>query len=88
LVHGGHSGIPSGFDFVHLAEELQGIEAAGAIDFAALRQGCQDACNEAMDVKQRHHVQTAIGAAKACAACNVLRRGTDVSVCERHNFGA
>ena len=87
-MHGGHSGIPSGFDFVHLAEELQGIEAAGAIDFTALRQRRQDASNKAVNVKQWHDIQAAIRAAKARAVCNVLSRSTDVAMRQRNNLGA
>ena len=71
-MHGGHGGVPSGLDFVHLTEEFQGIEATGAINLTALRQGRQDTRNESVNVKQGHHIQAAICAAKACAGGNVL----------------
>ena len=72
-MHGGHSGVPSGLDFVHLAEELQGIEAAGAKNFTTLRQRRQDAGNQSVNVKERHDIQAAIGTAKARALSDVLR---------------
>jgi hypothetical protein len=56
-----------------LAEKLQGIEPTGAKDFSALRQWRQDAGNQAMNVKERHDIQAAIGTAKARALSDVLR---------------
>jgi hypothetical protein len=71
-MHGGDSGLPSGFDFVHLAKEFQSIEAAGAIDFSALRQGRQYASDQAMYMKKCHDIQATVSAAKAGAECNIL----------------
>ena len=87
-MHGGHSGVPSGFDLFHLREEFQGIEATGAMHFAALRKRSQDASNQAVDMKQGHDVQAAVAGSEGRAARNVLGRGTHIAMRQWNNFGA
>ena len=88
LVHGRHRRVPGGPCLFQPAKEFQGIEATGAIYLTALRQGRQDTRNESVNVKQGHHIQAAICAAKACAGGNVLCRGTHIAMGQGHNFGS
>ena len=71
-MHGGYSGVPSGFDFFHLRKEFQGIETAGAMHFAALRQGRQNTCDQSVDMEQGHDIQASVSGTECSAFGDVL----------------
>ena len=56
--------------------------------FTALGQGRKNACNQPMDVKQWHDIETAIVGSELRAGSDVLSRGTHISLGQRHDFGS
>ena len=71
------------------AKNLQRVEARRAEDQAAGRQRGEQAGHQAVDVKQRHHVQSPRSSAVSRSVCaDVARRGADVALAERHELRA
>jgi len=86
LVHGWHRRVPGGPCLFQPAKEFQGIEARGAEHRAAAGERCQHRGNKAVNVKQRHDVQAAVGADEAKGAGDIVGGCSQVALRQRHDF--
>ena len=75
-----------GLHVLHPAKEIQGIEARRAEKLAAARERREQTGDQPVDVEQRHDVQAAIGVGKLKRRGDVLRRGGNIGLRERHDL--
>ncbi len=85
LVNRGCRRIPRGVKRLHPFKELRSGKAPRANDARTRRERSKDRA-QTMNVKERHHIQTTIALNQLECSANIMCGGTDVPVCQGHQF--
>ena len=86
LMHGRHRRVPGGLRLLHVGEELERIETRRAEHGAAARQRRGEAGDQPMNVEEGHHVEGAVALAKLEGGGDIVGRGPDIGVRQRHDL--
>ena len=77
-----------GLRILHPAKEFQRVEARRAPDRCAGRERGRHRRDQPVDMKQRHHVEAAVGRRQRQRRADVARRGHEVRLQQRHDLRA
>src|SRR5262245_34423123 len=86
LMHGGHRGVPGRLPCFHPLKEGGHVETWGTHHTGTSRERRKHRTNEAVDVKEWHHVQASILRSQGKGHLNVVSGCAKVRMCEGNYF--